>query len=457
MASQRRDNPTKQALPPQVEVVTDAVMDAERAVIGSLLIDPDALLRVRNTLPAEAFYTIKLRWVYEAIIGLADRGVAADFLTVIDELTSRNQLDEIGGDFVVMELANAVPTSIHAEYYAQVIKRSWAQRETVKLADDILRSALDGTIDSLDVASQLITEARKKHGVTDTGPKSMTTIVEETIDIAQHKDEARHDGREVVIPTPFWQLNTWLGGGMMAGDVVTVLGAPAIGKSTWVHMCADYAASRGRGVLCFITEMNRHQYAARQLAPRSGVASRAIRSGTMNSDQWAQVYKAAGQVGRPNFLVDDKTFDVQRFEERIGQSIMMLDRIGQSLDLIVFDYLQLFKDMRRKDKRVEVGDIINGIREIANAYEVPVIVVSSLSRAGYKNDAKPNLYDTKESGDIEYATTIGLSMWREPNAAQVTMEIQKNRDGKAWEQFNLPAMVDGFAWYDVKNDAQRVA
>ena len=85
------------------------------------------------------------------------------------------------------------------------------------------------------MASQLITEARKKHGVTDTGPKSMTTIVEETIFIAQHKDEARHDGREVVIPTPFWQLNTWLGGGMMAGDVVTVLGAPAIGKSTWVH------------------------------------------------------------------------------------------------------------------------------------------------------------------------------------------------------------------------------
>ena len=155
--------------------------------------------------------------------------------------------------------------------------------------------------------------------------------------------------------------------------------------------------------------MNRHQYAARQLAPRSGVASRAIRSGTMSSDQWAQVYKAAGQVGRPNFLVDDKTFDVQRFEERIGQAVMMLDRIGHSLDLIVFDYLQLFKDMRRKDKRVEVGDIINGIREIANAYEVPVIVVSSLSRAGYKNDAKPNLYDTKSQAIL---SMLPLSAFR---------------------------------------------
>jgi len=93
-------------------------MDAERAVIGSLLIDPGALLHVRTSLPAEAFYTVKLRWVYEAIVSLADRGVAADFLTVIDELTTRNQLGEVGGDFAIMELANAVPTSIHIEYYA---------------------------------------------------------------------------------------------------------------------------------------------------------------------------------------------------------------------------------------------------------------------------------------------------------------------------------------------------
>ena len=135
---------------------------------------------------------------------------------------------------------------------------------------------------------------------------------------------------------------------------------------------------------------------------------------------------------------------------------MMLDRIGHSLDLIVFDYLQLFKDMRRKDKRVEVGDIINGIREIANAYEVPVIVVSSLSRAGYKNDAKPNLYDTKELGDIEYATTIGLSMWRERRDAGDDGDPKESRR-ESREDFQLPAMVDGFAWYDVKNDAERVA
>jgi hypothetical protein len=94
--------------------------------------------------------------------------------------------------------------------------------------------------------------------------------------------------------------------------------------------------------------------------------------------------------------------------------------------------------------------VYRAVREIANAYEVPVIVVSSLAREGYKNDAKPNLYNSKESGDIEYATTIGLAMWREANEAQITMEIQKNRDGKAWEQFKLPPMVAGAAWYDLR-------
>jgi replicative DNA helicase len=278
----------------------------------------------------------------------------------------------------------------------------------------------------------------------------MAAIVDDTIRMATDAADKRLEGREVIIPTPFLALNRCLAGGMMAGDVITVIGSPGIGKSTFAHMCADHAAAQGRGVMAFITEMNRFQYAARQIAPHAQVDSRTIRSGTMSGAQWERVWTAAGQVGRPNFLVDDKTFDATRFEERIGQAIMMLERIGQHLGLIVFDYLQLFKDSRRKDKRVEVGDIINSIRELANAYEVPVIVVSSLAREGYKNDAKPNLYNSKESGDIEYATTIGLAMWRETATSGITMEIQKNRDGKAWEQFQLPPRIEGAAWYDVR-------
>jgi replicative DNA helicase len=432
------------------EVVTNASVEAERAVIGSLLIDPDAIIRLRAMLPVEAFYTARLGWIYDAILALADKGTPADFLTLTDELENRKQLEEIGGASYIMDLLDAVPTSIHVEHYARIVIRAWQKRDAVILAQRITQSAMDGTSDSLAIAAQLLTEARKKHNVVDSGPQSMATIVDATIRMAADAADRLSEGKEVVTPTPFTMLNRHLTGGMMAGDVITVIGSPGIGKSTFVHMCADYAASKGRGVLAFITEMNRFQYAARQLAPHAKVESRAIRSGAMNGDQWDRVWSAAGQVGRPNFLVDDKTFDATRFEERIGQSILMLDRIGQSLGLIVFDYLQLFKDSRRKDKRVEVGDIINGIREIANAYEVPVIVVSSLAREGYKNDAKPNLYNSKESGDIEYATTIGLAMWREANEAQITMEIQKNRDGKAWEQFKLPPMVAGAAWYDLR-------
>lgn len=431
-----------------VTVVTQEHVEAERAVVGSLLIDPDAIIKLRGILPVEAFYDSKLGWIYGAIINLADRGVKADILTVCDELADRKQLADIGGASFVMALVNSVPTSIHAEHYAGVVRKGWERRDTVAIAQRIVKAAMNGS--GLDDAAQMIADARKKHSGVAEGPQSMATIVDDTIRMASEAADNRQAGRDVVQPTPFLALNKALAGGMMAGDVVTVIGSPGIGKSTFVQMCADNAAAHGTGVLAFITEMNRHQYAARQIAPSAKVDSRTIRSGAMSSEQWERVWTSAGQVGRHNFLVDDKTFDATQFEARIEQAILMLDRIGKTLGLVVFDYLQLFRDSRRKDKRVEVGDIINGIREIANAYEVPAIVVSSLAREGYKNDAKPNLYNSKESGDIEYATTIGLAMWREPGATTITMEIQKNRDGKAWEQFQLPPMIAGAAWYDVR-------
>lgn len=442
---------------PQLDTVTDAVIEAEQAVIGSLLLDSDAVLRVRPILSKEAFYTERMRWIYDAILTLTDAGTPADFLTLCDELERRGQLQEVGGASKVMDLISCVPTAIHAEHYARIVNRSWLDREAIRLAGQIVQGALERKGNGLNIAHQLLVDARKRHSIVDEGPRPMTDIVAEMLEAAANHNEARADGREITIPTPFWQLNNNLRGGFMSGDVVTVFGQPGIGKSTFAHMCADYAAARRHGVLCFITEMNRQQYGARQLAPHAGIDSRTIRSGFMSEKQWAVVHSVAGQVARPNMLVDDKTFDVQQFGDRIGQAKLILDRIGQTLDLVVFDYLQLFKDTRRRDKRAEVSDIINHIRELANEHEIPVIVVSALAREGYKNDAKPNLYNLKESGDIEYATTIGLAMYRDSGSSRITMEIQKMRDGKSWQKVQLPPMVEGAAWYDVQNDVQRVA
>lgn len=423
---------------------------AERALVGSLLIDSGYAVRVSGFVPAEAFHSQRLAWVYAAICDLDAAGHPVDLVTVTAELETRRQLADIGGSAFVMDLVNAVPTPVHAEHYARMVADDWKRRDTIALAQRIVQAAIDGKDgDPLDNALALIGETRRRHGTADSGPQAMDKIIGDTLEQAGARGDAHRAGTEVVIRTPFIEFNRNLAGGLMAGDVLTVIGEPAVGKSTFVHMCADAAAERGRGVLAFITEMNRHGFAARQLASRSGVDSRTIRAGTMSSEQWARIYRSAEQVSRPAFLVDDKTFDSQRFEERIQQAIVTLERSGHKLDMIVFDYLQLFKDSRRKDKRSEVSDIINYIRELANAYEVPVIVVSASSREGYKAGGKPSLYNAKESGDIEYATTIGLALWRDPTTGQVQAEIQKNRDGKAWVAFSLPPMLTNAAWYDL--------
>lgn len=426
----------------------------ERALVGSLLIDSGYAVRVRGLVPVEAFQDGRLAWVYAAILDLDAAGQPVDVVTVTNDLERRRQLSEIGGAAWVMDLINAVPTPVHAEHYARMVAAAWKKRDTIALAQRIVQAAMDGSAgDPLDNALVLISETRKRHGVADAGPQAMDAIIGDTLDKAGARSEARRAGTDVVVRTPFHEFNQHLAGGLMAGDVLTIIGEPGVGKSTFAHMCADAAAEHGRGVLAFITEMNRNQFAARQLASRSGVDSRTIRSGAMSGDQWAKVYRSAEIVSHPSFLVDDKTFDSLRFDERIQQATVALERIGKKLDLIVFDYLQLFKDSRRKDKRTEISDIINYIRELSSAYEVPVIVVSASSREGYKAGGKPSLYNAKESGDIEYATTIGLALWRDPMTGQVQAEIQKNRDGKAWVAFSLPPMLPGAAWYDLRSQA----
>lgn len=433
---------------------SDTLHDAERAVVGSILIDPSMLRYVQALLCADSFEIVRIGWIYDACVALAASGAPIDILAVTHELRRRRQLDEVGGEPFVMNLINEVPTAIHAEHYARIVAAGWKEREAIRLAQQIVQVASSHQEDPLDAAAHLLADLRKRHGSTDQGPRPMSVLISETLESAGNLSARRAAGQEVIISTPFQEFNRHLAGGLMTGDVVTVLGEPGVGKSTFAHMCADHAAARGYGVLAFITEMSALQFAARQLAPRVGVDSRTIRSGAMTSEQWERVFTTSGQVARPNFLVDDKTFDAQKFEARIDQAFAILERSGFALRMLIFDYLQLFRDSRRKDKRTEVGDIINQIREIANVYNLPVIVVSSLAREGYKTNAKPNLHNAKESGDIEYATTVGLVLWRDPDSGRVNAEIQKNRDGKAWQSWVMPPMSANAAWYEFVASAE---
>lgn len=428
-----------------VQIPVPSNLEAETAIIGSLLIDPDAVQRVRAFLKADHFYNQRNGWIYQTILDLAQAGKPPDFLMVSDELEARKQLDEVGGPAYVMDVINSVPTAIHAEYYAEIVVRMASDRQAIRLAQQIVEQAYMGQGRALDMATTLLQDARNGFAATIDGPRFLDDVIDEVVATAETLDNARRAGALVDIKLPWQDLTDIVAGGLLPADLMLVVGEPSVGKSTFVHQIADHAAMYGHGVLIFTTETRDANFAARQLAPRAGVGSRALLSGNMDADGWLRVMQNVDKVKRAGTMIDSNTYDAQAFERRIQQAKTALERRGKDLRLVVFDFLQQFRDSRYKEKRLEVGAVIYQIREIMVRYGLTGIVVSELDKGSYKNGGKVHIFGAKESGSIEYAATIGIAMYRDEQE-RVVCDVQKNKDGKRGK-FILPAMADNAAWF----------
>lgn len=428
-----------------LQVPIPSNVEAEEAILGSLLIDPDAVQRVRSFLKAEHFYAERNAQVYKAIVDMFAEGKPADFLTVSDELSLRRQLDGMGGPARIMDLINAVPTAIHAEYYAEIVIKLARDRQAIAIAQQIVKKAYTGQGQALDMASALLQDARNGFAATIDGPRFLNDVLDEVVQTAEAMDKARRAGALVDIKLPWQDLTDIIVGGLLPADLLLVVGEPSVGKSTFVHQIADHAAQFGHGVLMLITETRDVNLAARQLAPRAGVASRDLLSGNLDDRGWLGVMQNMDKVKRASMMVDSTTYDAQAFERRIQQASSALEQRGSSLRLVVFDFLQQFRDSRYKEKRLEVGAVIYQIRELMVRYGLTGIVVSELDKGSYKNGGKVHIFGAKESGSIEYAATVGIALYRNEQD-RVVCDVQKNKDGKR-ASFLLPALADNAAWF----------
>ena len=419
--------------------------EAENAILGALLIDPDAVQRVRSFLKAEHFYTERNAWVYTAIVELAANGKPADMLTLVDALEERKQIEEIGGPAYVMDLVNATPTSVHVEYYAEIVVKLASDRQAIRLAQQITEQAYAGQGRALDMASTLLQDARNGFAATIDGPRFLDDVMDEVIQTAETMDKARRAGALVDIKLPWQDLTNIVTGGLLPADLLLVVGEPSVGKSTFVHQIADHTAQFGHGVLIFTTETRDANFAARQLAPRVGVGSRDLLSGNMDDNAWVRVMQNVDKVRRAGMMIDSNTYDAQAFERRIQQAKRALEQKGLDLRLVVFDFLQQFRDSRYKEKRLEVGAVIYQIRELVVRYGLTGIVVSELDKGSYKNGGKVHIFGAKESSSIEYAATVGIALYRNEQE-RVVCDVQKNKDGKRGS-FLLPALADNAAWF----------
>ena len=385
--------------------------EAEEAVLGSLLIDTDAVIKVASFLRADDFYSEKNGWVYQAILDLHERRQPADFVTVCEELGSRNQLQEVGGDAYITDLINAVPTAIHIEHYAHIVERKAVLRRLITAAGQIAQLAYDESreVDEVvDEAEQIVfnvSERRIRHDLV-----PMQQIMGDVVDRIDYL--ARHRGEVLGVPTGFKLLDKILGG-LQKSDLIILAARPSAGKTSLALNVAANAAKRyGQRVAFFSLEMSAEQLVQRLLSSETGIDQQRLRLGDVHDDEWPILMEAAGVLANTHLFIDDSPA-VSALEMRTKARRLHAEH---GLDVIVVDYLQLMRGQAtRNENRVqEISYITRSLKELAREMKVPVLALSQLSRAvEQRADKKPILSDLRESGSIEQDADIVLFVHRE--------------------------------------------
>jgi replicative DNA helicase len=408
-------------------------VEAEQSVLGSLLIDPDALLKVTPFLRPEDFYRETHGLIYRAIVGLHEQRQPADFVTLCEELERRGQLEHVGGPGYVTSLINVVPTSIHAQHYGRIVERTATLRRLISAASEISSMAYERADDEdriLDQAEQLIFGVAQRSIERELVP--LRTILSDYYDRIEYLYD--HRGQTIGVPTGFIDLDRLLGGFQQA-DLIIVAGRPGTGKTSLAMTIMDHAARRhGLSIAIFSLEMPAQQVVQRLVAGATGIGSQRLRTGEISEDELASIARAMGELSETSVYIDD-TPAIAPMELRAKARRLQAEH---PLDLIIVDYLQLMQAGLRMENRVqEVSYISRQLKSLASELHVPVLACSQLSRAvESRPDKRPLLSDLRESGSIEQDADVVMFIYREemyveetfkPNIADII--VAKHRNG----------------------------
>jgi replicative DNA helicase len=371
--------------------------EAEEAVVGAVMIDPEVYYDLAQFLQADDFYIHRNKWIWEAFDRLNEQRIPLDFLTVTTELERMNQLVEIGGPAYLTALLNQVPTSMHAEAYGHMVEATAIRRRMLTAANQIATLAydqhelVDQVMQDAEKAVFNISERRLKH---DLQPISSVlsdyyTRVEE---LARHPDEIHG------VPTGFKDLDHMLTG-LQPSDLLIIAGRPGQGKTGFLLSVARNAALlHKKRVAIFSMEMSNEQVVQRLISQETGIDSQRLRSGKLDEDELPLFTQAIEVLSDTKIFLDD----TRRLHMEHG------------LDLVVVDYLQLMSSDTRNDNRVqEVSYISRHLKVLARELNVPVLAAAQLSRAvEQRTDKRPVLSDLRESGSLEQDADIVMFIYR---------------------------------------------
>ncbi len=420
---------TEDRLPPQS-------LEAERTTLGSLLIDPEGLIRVADFLAPPDFYRRSHQLVFTAIRELYARDEPADIVTVCEELDRANALESVGGEAFVSSLANDVPSPFHLEHYAEIVKRASVLRQLIVGAGEISNLAHGSESDwheVLDDAESVLFGISRR---LESGQVvSLRQVLTEYIDQLHFRHE--HEGMPSGVPTGFPQLDDLLGG-FQRSNLVIVAARTGVGKTTFMLNVAWRAALTNRvPVVIFTLEVAPDQVCQRLISMQGGIDSSQLRDAKLTDSDFQKVSAAVGELSDcPIYIDDSPSLNVVQLRAKCRRL-----QAEHNIGLVVIDYLQLMHAPGYRDNRVqEISQITRSLKAIARELEIPVIAGAQLSRAiDSRPDQRPRLSDLRESGSIEQDADVVLFLYLESSEIQhsgplrMKAEIAKHRNGAVGE------------------------
>ena len=413
-------------------------IEAEQSVLGSLLLDKDAIIKIADTITPEDFYEDKHKVIYQAVLRLYDERSSIDVLTVSNKLEEGSSLENIGGISYLTVLVNSVPSAAHILHYAQIVRKKGTLRRLISQATDIVGLGYQEDMDLetlLDQAEQKLFAVSQKY--LKQNFVSLSDILHETFD---RLDELhREKGKLRGVPTGFTDLDNKLGG-LQKSDLVILAARPSMGKTTLaLDFVRNVAINEKKPVAIFSLEMSKDQLVDRLLAAEAQVDLWKMRTGRLSdmgpNNDFERIGHALGRLSEaPIFIDDSGSLNIMELRTKARRL-----QAEHELDLIVVDYLQLMQG-RSTDNRVqEVSEISRSLKILAKELNVPVLALSQLSRAVEQRggDKKPQLSDLRESGSIEQDADVVMFIYRDemytgkeskkPHVAEIL--IRKHRNG----------------------------
>jgi len=425
--------------PPPDEVATSEIQSqpysqqAEEAVLGSILINPETYFDVAEFLMAEDFYIVRNRWVWEAFTRLHERRQPIDYLTVVQELEKQGQLAEAGGHAYIMALINQTPSSMHAQAYGKIIEEGSVRRRMLASANELARLAydqqknVDGILEQAEKSIFSIGE-RRTHN-------DLQPIDQVLSDVYDRIDLLSKRGDEIFgVPTGLYDLDKLLGG-LQKSDLLIVAGRPGMGKTGFLLSVAKNAAQKHKKhVAIFSLEMSNEQLVQRLIAQETGIDTQRMRTGKLSEDEWPLFTHAIEVLSDTKIFLDD-TPAITPLALRTKCRRLHMEF---QLDLVIVDYLQLMSSDVRTDNRVqEVSYISRNLKVLARELNVPVLTAAQLSRAvEQRADKRPVLSDLRESGSLEQDADIVMFIHRpdamekdSPKSNLAEIMVAKHRNG----------------------------